>query len=209
MEIKDQWVNLAKELGLEFKEGMNAFLESKIGRLVAGDMIPGEMPEFMRHGLIQKLLSSFFLGVVTGAHDGQEVFLYRGVQSHGSNRHSYHVEFAVSFSAPLNVGLDIEKLNFWTKIGRALFSSGVVYTGNQPLDGLVRTRASEPNRALRFLESDATQKSVLSLFQNFPSARITDYGVRCKEPGEICTAARAREVFQQLCNVAKLISFPQ
>ncbi len=197
MDIKEQYQELARQLGLTFKEGINGLLESKVLQKLEDQMIAPEVPEFLKNDLIQKLLASVFLGMAAGTYHGYEFFVYRGVTSHGKGRHTYYCKVNLAFPAPLAADLTIVPLGFCRRLWRAVFSGNTVFTGNRAFDAALDVTASDQARVGRLTR----------FFQAYPSAKISDHGISYRGLGEILPIDQARRVMDDMAEAASLF-FP-
>lgn len=207
MDIKEQYQELARQLGLTFKEGINGLLESKVLQKLEDQMIAPEVPEFLKNDLIQKLLASVFLGMATGTYHGYEFFVYRGVTSHAKGRHTYYFKVNLAFPTPLAADLVIVPLGFFRRLWRSVFSGNTVFTGNRTFDAALDVTARDQARVGRLLGTQDVQDRLERFFQVYPSARISDHGISYKGLGEILPVDQARRVMDDMAEAASLF-FP-
>ncbi|MCP4147885.1 MAG: hypothetical protein GY757_09050 [bacterium] len=211
MSMKEQWQQLAGELNLEFKEGIDALLESPhLASIVATEMTgkPVDIQQvstMLNTPFVRGMLSKIFLGMITGTHRGFELFIYRGTtsSSSSSNTRSYQVNVALFFKKPYELGLKVTPANFFSKLGKMLFASSYVRIPGSKLDPMVVIKADNKEQTQIMFSYEALQDKLLDLFSGSGDIKISDHGIRIKESGEILPKQRIMELLDLIAAAAE------
>ncbi|MBF0501703.1 MAG: hypothetical protein HQM09_16310 [Candidatus Riflebacteria bacterium] len=202
MDLKEEWIQLAKELNFEFKEGFNAVLESKVVSSLMGGEFGPEGAAVFQTPIMQAILSRVFLGMATGKSGNYEFFVFKGDKTTSRNRTSYYVRTILAFPNSLGIGLNIEPSGFFDRLIRSIFPGKTVHTGNSDLDTVLSIKADDQQKALRFLQSDTLKLKMLAFQKISPELRINDHGLLHTEPGEIASATHIQEIMAYLTGLA-------
>ena len=207
MGVKEQWRQLAPQLGFEFKEGIEALLESPSLLQMAGGALNmdqvAKARNFMDHPMVKKLIAMVFMGAATGFHRGFEFALLRGSSSSSSTK-SYHVHISLLFHQSLQCELNIAAGGFLASIGRALFPGSHLKIDHRPeLNRMLSIKADDRERALMFLSRFEVQEALMALYSFSRQFTISDHGIRYKEPGHIIDAGRALNIMNLMVDAAE------
>ena len=208
MSIKDEWIALAGELGFEFKEGLRAFTEPKTLYLIAQKEMKVKNVEqaqkFLNHPMVQTLMSKVFMGAAAGRYRDFDFVLLRSSSSSGSSSRNHYVNVALFFNTDLRCDLEIEKGGFWSRLGRKFFSGSYVKLPNNPkMESDLSIMAKDTGQAQVLLTDSRIQAAVANLFAASSGFKITDYGIRHKEKGDIIDKTRALELMDVMAESAR------
>jgi len=205
--MREQWQLLAAELGLEFRPGIDGFLDSpQIRALFARTVVGGDArkaDEIFSNPMMRTLFGKVFTGIVTGNRDGFEVFLIPGASSSSSNRSHSNVQACLTFARPYELGLDIKAAGFFTRLGQWLSPTGVVRVPGEEFERRVSVRAKQAGQATALLSDGQLRDKILELYRFSPNFKIDDLGIRYQEPGRILSADRARAVLDLMTATAR------
>ena len=208
VDIKEEYKALASHLGIEFKEGVEAFFQSPSLKLMAaGELGAGDLEkaqQFLNNPLIRKMVSKVFMGAATGFYRDYEFAIYRSSTGSGKNsRPVYHANVNLLFPKDLRCGLDIFRRTWMTGIGEFLRPSKYVKIQDDPeLCRLAAVRAENKAQAGIFMGSRALRERLAALYRYAPGFTVTDHGIRYKEPGHIMDRQRTVEVMDLLVEAA-------
>ncbi|MBW2524882.1 MAG: hypothetical protein JRI23_11930 [Deltaproteobacteria bacterium] len=183
---RQQWTQLADELGLAFKPGVRGMLESKIaGRIAAQQgQDPAQIAKVMQNPLIMGVLERVFLGVAMGTYRDYEFFVYRNSKSHSdSSTTSYSVHVQLFWPEAVELGLSIYRERFWSKVGK-VFGAQDLQTGHPELDPLVMVKAGVPERVQSLIELHEMQQALLELFRDGDEFEVDDQGIEHRSLGQ-------------------------
>ncbi|MBF0529975.1 MAG: hypothetical protein HQK55_12040 [Deltaproteobacteria bacterium] len=211
MSDRNDWVALAKELGLEFKPGIDDLLESpSLQKMVAPELGIKDLSQAMKmlaNPMVHSLLSKIFLGAATGFYQDLEFILYRGsstsTRSFGQQTR-YAVHINVLFHKNQDMGLDMKAAWWGAKFGKAIMPNRYLPIPTNPeLDKLVVVKTADASRTKLLLERSDLATALLKMYQYSPKFHVTDHGIRYKESGRIIAADRARIIMDLLAEAAE------
>ena len=88
--MRAQWEQVAADLGLNFRPGLDGVLDSpRIQEMFARSVVGGDSrkaSEVLTNPLLRSLLAKVFTGFITGVRDGFEVFLIPDFSDSSSSR---------------------------------------------------------------------------------------------------------------------------
>jgi len=204
------WEQLAQELGFTFKEGLRAYLESDaVRRLEADGSDPqqaqalAQLRTLLDNPLLGGVVNRFCFGAVTGHYRGHECTLYHGAQSTNAHSSSESVHIGLLFSRPVRQGMLLAPETFFARVGRALFRTQDLATGNAELDRLVVVKAQEEAPVRVLLADRRVQAALLALFGDGGDWKITDEGIRWRRSGGTLAAAEALPLLERMAAVAE------
>lgn len=189
------WTALGSELGLTFKPGIRAFLESDaVRRLEAGDPQQAQARKLLANPLVAGLLDRVFTGVLTGQWQGYEAVIYRGTRAPGGSSGSHpSVTVALLCNQPPRCGLQVRERRLADRL-LAWFGRRGLSTGNAALDRVLHISARETAQAQITFSNARVQQHLLTLHGLGGTLLLTDEGIRRKRGGETIDAAEARRV---------------
>ncbi len=193
------WTALGSELGLTFKPGIRAFLESDaVRRLETGDpqqaQAAAQARKLLDNPLVAGLLDRVFTGVLTGQWQGYEAVIYRGARASGGSSGSHpSVTAALLFNQPPRCGLQVRERLLADRL-LAWFGRRGLPTGNAALDRAVHISAREIAQAQVTFSDARVQQHLLTLQGLGGTLLLTDEGIRRKRQGETLDATEARRV---------------
>lgn len=210
MSIKGKWQQLAKELDFEFKEGIDALIESPHLGKIAQDVFPGKTRDIeqakilLKTDFVRTMLSKIFLGMATGTYRDFEFLLYRSASSSSiSGTRHYDVNVVLFFNKPYHWGMEITTVDFFSKLGKTLLPKAYVKIPHSPLNPLVRIKAKGEDRIRTLLSYDKLQQQLVELFSYSKNFKVSDYGIRFKESGEILAKERVMGLMDMMVNAAE------
>jgi ribosomal protein L30E len=210
MSRKDEWQNLTSELGFEFKEGVNAFLDSPtLRRAAAEEMNQKDIRQaesMLRNPMVQAILAKIFMGAALGRYRDFEFALFHSSSRGGSSSRSSYTEYvniALFFPKDLRCDLLIEKAGMLAGLKRLLFSGKYIkIPNNEGLNHLVTVKTTDKSQAKVILAERSVQEQLARLFAYSTGFKVTDYGIRYKEVGGIIGKAKALEIMDIMAEAA-------
>jgi hypothetical protein len=206
MDTRQTWEELAAALGYEFRPGVRALLDSPLTRIVSeaqGINDVEKAPAILGNPLLMSMLDKVFLGMASGTHRAHQVFLYRQARSSGeSGRTRYESHLHLLFVPPLELGLRVYREGFWSKVGKTIFRTQDIQTGHRDLDDRVMIKGSQVKGVGDLLSSQATQNTLLALFDHSSDFRVDDHGIRYVEPRECFEAESVRAALEVMADAA-------
>lgn len=208
MDAKAEWQSLAEALGFEFKEGINALLESdRVQKVAFEDYSKNHQsasPEFLKNPLIQGMLSKLFLGMITGIYEDFEFLLYRSSSSSSSNTQNktYYSNCVLMFKRSYEFGMEVVPATFWSRLGKKLFSGKYVKIHHPELDQMLSIKGKNKHQVQTLLSNGDLQVKLLELYKISDGFKITDHGIRFKEPGHVFSRERALELMKLMAEAA-------
>jgi hypothetical protein len=205
---RQDWQQLAEELGLTFHAGVRGMLKSKLGaRLLAQQgQDPEQLEKVLDNGLLMGVLDAVFLGVIIGTRGAYELYIYRNSRSSGSSSgstHSVHVQ--LFFPSDVELGLSIYRERFWSKVGK-IFGAQDIVLGNAELDPMVMIKANEEGKAKLMLSGVEVQNALLELFRHSDGFEIDDNGIEHRTHGTAwLEAERVTELMTRLTSAADVL----
>lgn len=194
MGIKEDWQALANQLNFEFHEGINALINSPSPQLeqIMREEFPGKMQDIekakalLNTPFVQSMLSKIFLGMAKGTYKEFEFLIYRSTaSSSSSNTKQYFVNIVLFFKKVYNLGMEITAAGFFSRLGKKLFPGSYVRIPNSELDPMLVIRGKNKEQIRTMLSYEKLQTQLMELFSYSKNFKITDYGIRLKEPGQI------------------------
>ncbi len=192
MNIKDQWIQLANELNFQFKEGIELLTDSphlgKIGKEECQGKIRKleQVKTLLKANFVKSMLSKIFMGIATGKYREFEFLIYRGTtSSSGSGNHNYYVNLVLFFKNPYRWGMEITPAGFFSKWGKLLFPKTYVRLPYSRLDPLVVIKGKDKEHIQTLLSYEKLQQQLIELFSYSKNFKVSDHGIRFKEPGQI------------------------
>lgn len=192
MNIKEQWIQLAGELGFQFKEGIDALIDSPHLEKIVQEELQGKIRDLqqvrnlLKSTFVKTMLSKIFMGIATGTYREFEFLIYRGMtSSSGSGTRNYHVNIVLFFKTPYHWGMEITPAGFFSKWGKLFFPKAYVKLPYSRLDPLVVIKGKEKEHIKTLLSYEKLQQGLIQLFSYPGDFKVSDYGIRFKEPGEI------------------------
>jgi len=213
MRIKEQWQNLAGELGLEFKPGIEAFLElpEAATRIILdefGTDKPVPAAEILHNPLVKAFLAKVFMGVVTGEYRGYTVHLFRGSRGSSRTGQVHAVNISMLFNQPKKNGLNIYGEGFFSRLGKKLFGVQDLESCNPELDKLVMIKAENVPQVQMTMTDPRVQQALVELYSYSTEFQITDPGIRYRISGEeIIDRATAMEVLDLMVAAASALRY--
>ena len=208
-DLREEYRKLAAVLGLEYKEGVETFLESPSLRLAAGEALQTkdiqQAEKFLTNPLVKSLLAKVFMGAATGFYRDFEVALFRGTSSGSeSSSQTYYVNISLFFKSNLRCGLQIYHKDFFTRLGAIIFSGSYVkLPGDAPVSKLIAVKAEDKTQAQMYVSSRELLNQIHQLFQYSPDFKITDHGIRYRQRGHIIDPAQARPIMDLMVDTAR------
>lgn len=192
---REDWRKLASDLGFEFKEGLTALTESKTLMIMLSEQMHASLEhvhKLLETPVFRLLMEKTFMGAIVGEHRGYEIVIHQSAET--QRKHTLHyVGTGLFFKHNLDWGLDIQKAWFVMPLGRWLFPGGYVRLPGSDLDKRLAIKAKKTDQARVFLADGRVQQTVGKLFDLSDQFRITDHGIRHKEPGK--TTDRTRVLY--------------
>lgn len=210
MSDKAAWMALADELGLEFKEGIDALLESPTLQKMAGPALGfkdlSQAKAIFDNPLVHSLLTKVFIGSISGTYRELEFILFRGsatTSRSSGQRTVHHVHVNVLFRKDQQMGLDITGTWWGAKLGKLVMPGRyLAVAANPDLDKLVVVNAEGKSQAKVLLGRNDLTTALLKMYQFSKEFHITDHGIRYHEPGRIIAADRARIIMDLMAEAA-------
>ena len=210
MTRKDEWLQLSAELGFEFKDGVNPFLDSPtLRRFAAEEMNQKDLRQaenLLRNPMVQTILAKIFMGTASGRYRDYEYALFHSSSKGGSESHSSYTEYvniALFFPKDLRCDLTIEKAGRLVGLKRLFFAGKYMkIPNNEGLNHLVTVKATDKNQAKVILGERAIQEQLARLYGYSNGFKVTDHGIRFKEVGGIISKARAVEIMNIMADAA-------
>lgn len=206
--MREEWEQLARELDLEFKEGLTALFESPSLQAIAGAELGMQniekLEQWLKNPLLKKLAEKAFEGAITGQYRSFEVALFRGSQSTKSGK-IYHVNVSLFFKQRYNHGMKISAHDFFSRIGKKIFSgSYVLPQGHRSeFNDLICVKAGNKGHVQMLLSDGRIQDRLIELFMFSKNFTIDDIGIRYREYGQIIAAEQARLILDMMSSVAE------
>ena len=212
MADKRAWEQLAQELGFEFKAGLRAYLESDAVRRMEADGSDPQMAEglakvraMLDNPLVMGLLDGLFFGVVSGRHRGYETAICHGSSSSGGSRNAPSIHVSLLFNRTEKLGLLLAPETFFTRVGRTLFRTQDLPTGNAELDKLVVVKAEEEAPVRVLLGDRRVQEALIALFRDGAEWKVSDEGIRWRRAGDQLTADEVRRLLERMADAAQAL----
>lgn len=212
MADRQTWEQLARELGFEFKTGLRAYLDSDAVRRMEADGSDPQMAEglakaraMLDNPLVMGLLDRLFFGVVTGSHRGYAIAICHGSSPSGGNRNTPSVNVSLLFKRREKLGLLLAPETFFTRVGRTLFRTQDLPTGNAELDRLVVVKANEETPVRVLLGDRRVQEALIALFRDGAEWKVSDEGIRWRRAGGELTAGEVRLLLDRMTDVAQAL----
>ncbi len=210
MTRKDEWRNLTSELGFEFKEGVNAFLDSPtLRRMAAEEMNQVDVKKadsILRNPMVQTILAKVFMGVASGRYRDFEFAVFHSSSRGGSGPGARHTEYsnvALFFPKDLRCDLVIEKAGPLAGLKRLILVGKYFrIPNNEGLNHLVTVKAADKSQAKVILAERAVQEQLAKLFVYSNGFKVTDHGIRYKEVGGLISKAKAMEIMDVMADAA-------
>jgi len=205
-EIRQQWQQLAQQLGFEFKPSFQAIVESKYVQVIAEEQGKdiSEAAAVLNNPLVRGLLEKLFVGIATGTYRQHEFTLLRKSKgsSSSSNRPSYYVSAALFFARPYRLGMRVYPEGLGSKVGKFLLRLQDVQVGNPEFDPKVMIKAKDVPGVQSILANPGLQEKLLALLDFSRDFQVTDYGITYTEPGHIVSVERAHEIMDRMADAA-------
>lgn len=207
-EVKNLWQELAKDLGFEFKEGINAFLDSPGLIIVAQNNIKtldfSKAKDLFQNPLFAFMIEKMFIGVATGFYKDFEFHLFRSAGSEGTESEKvYRVNIVLVFKQSYQSGMQIKSAGFWEKMEKRLSGDKYIRIIDNPeLDQLIAAKGKNKTALTVFLSSSRLQDKIKKLYDFSRDFQITDAGIYWEKRGHIIRQPEAIKIMDIMAEVA-------
>lgn len=207
---KPQWLQLAAELNMEFKEGINAFLESENLISIAGlqkDFAAKDirqLKELLQKPFISMMIKSVFIGNVVGKYRDYEFHLFRSrSNSSSSSNNIFYVNIILLFKNSYNYGMEITRAGFGSGLAKTLFKKHHAHIpNNQILDKMLKIKGKNIKQIQTLLSDTTLQEKLWAIYESGKNITITDNGIRLKQQGEIISKDVAIKTMKIMADTA-------
>ena len=210
MDIKEEWRQLAEQLGFEFHEGIEALVTSPNLAKIACQEFPDKITDFeqfaslLDHPFVRSLMGSVFTGMAVGKFQSFDFFLYKSSSSTDANKQTSYVNTILFFKNPYKLQMELEAAGFFSLLGKKIFKRSAIITSNPRLEQMMVAKGEKKEEITALLSNTELQSKLVELFSRSRGFKISDYGIRIKEPGKITTKGRAEELMTFMAETAKL-----
>lgn len=210
-ENKDQWQQLALELGFNFSDDILAVTESpagqKIIKMLGSKEVP-KIPDFMKGSFVEAILKRFFKGIALGKHKDFDFALFQSETSTSSSSSStrrtvYYVNVVLFFKKNYDLGLKVYKAGFFSKLGRTVFRTQNIDIGNPELKHSLMIKGKNVSQVQALLSGQKLQQKLLEFFRYSSAFTINDCGIRYKSTGKIIAKDKAIDLMNRMAEAGE------
>ncbi len=201
--IKEKMREIARILGLQYSDGSSPFPQSQSSPAQPGQQKSGAA--LAPGGFLSNFIGSLTPWRLSGNFKSLPVEIYSITRGSGKSSQIYTVIKAI-FSPPLTAGLQISTEGFFNRIGKSLFSTQDIQTGDETFDKRVMIKGNSEPVVKSLLSSPALRQTILKAFDTLNDLSIDDTGAVFEERGVNPDAERYRSILELLTSISG--SFP-